>query len=274
MRDRAPSLAHQFGILILMKRKRIDFLLTVLLLALGALVSFYFNPPNPLLAFIYLGIPSFFLMYRGKKNYRKIFWGVLIFGVLMGSAFELIATINGAWSVPRVVFPGLMIGVFPIESVIGYLFMTLFIVVFYEHFLDDERNPRLSPSHSKALLLLLIITFCVFTIGYINPEALKFSWFYLKAGFAAILFPIIFAFYNPHIIRKFAPLVVFFFFVWLLIELVGVANQNWLFPSDGQFVGYATVFGLTFPFEEVFFWFMWYAAVIVAYYEYFVDDRK
>ena len=257
-----------------MNRKKIDLLITILLLAGGAVISFYLKPANPVLSILYLGIPSFFLMLREKKNYKKIGWGVLVFGILMSTTFDFVATINGAWAVDRIIFPKAVISTWPIESIIGYIFMTLFVIVFYEHFLDDERHPRLPKSHSKVFLLLLIILFTTFAIHFISPDSLKFSYFYLKAGFVAILFPIIFSFYNPHIIRKFAPLAFFFFFVWLVIEFVGVHNGNWLFPSQGQFVGYASLFGITFPFEEVFFWFMWYSAVIVAFYENFIDDRS
>lgn len=213
-------------------------------------------------------------MLRERKNYEKIGWGVMVFGILMSSVFDFVATINGAWAVNRVLFPKAVIGTWPIESVIGYIFMALFVIVFYEHFLDDERHPRLSRGHSRVFLFLLAVVFIVFSLYFINPDKMRFSYFYLKAGFAAIIFPVIFAFYNPQIIKKFAPLAFFFFFVWLVIEFVGVRNQNWLFPSHGQFVGPVNLFGIDFPFEEVFFWFMWYPAVIVAYYEYFIDDRQ
>jgi hypothetical protein len=152
--------------------------------------------------------------------------------------------------------------------------MALFVIVFYEHFLDDEKDKRLSKSHSKILLFLLIVIALVYTVFLIAPLKLEFSYFYLKAGFAAIAFPIIFAFYNPQIIKKFAPLAFFFFFVWVVAEFVGVSNGNWIFPASNQYAGSVTLFGITFPFEEVFFWFMWYPAVIVAYYEYFIDDRR
>jgi len=152
--------------------------------------------------------------------------------------------------------------------------MTLFVIVFYEHFLDDERHPRLSKSHSKALLFIVLVIFIVFILHVFNPSILNTSYFYLKAGLAAIIFPLIFAFFNPKIIRKFAPLAVFFFFVWLASECIGLHNGNWIFPATNQYVGSVTLLGVVFPFEEVFFWFMWYPAVIVAYYEYFIDDRR
>lgn len=255
------------------KSKKIDFLVVVLLLISAALAALYFNPDNITLGFLYLGIPSIYLLIRKKENYRKIGWGLLLFGVLFGTTFDFIGTVNKAWSVERIFFPQLMIGPWPIENIIGYLWMTLFILVFYEHFLDHPNHKKLPKRHAKLLMLCLVILGTVLAAFYTSPDLITFRYFYLISGFAAIVFPIIFAFRNPKIIEKFATLAFFFFFVWLALELVGVRNSNWLFPGT-DFLGHVSVAGVTFPFEEVFFWFMWYPAVIVAYYEYFVDDQK
>lgn len=257
-----------------MYNKRLDFFVILVLLFFGAFVSYYFNPNNIVLGFLYLGIPSFYLLWRKKENYKKIGWGLLIFGILFGSVFDFIGTVNNAWAVKRMIIPSWVIGSWPIENIFGYLWMTLFILVFYEHFLDDKNHPRLSKRHSKLFIVSLVVLFFVFVTYFLYPEALKFSHFYLLTGMAAVAFPILFAFYNPKIIQKFATLAFFFFFVWLALEVVGIRNQNWIFPSSGEYVGSVSLFGVLFPFEEVFFWFLWYPSVIVAYYEYFIDDKK
>jgi hypothetical protein len=257
-----------------MKNKRIDFLVVVILLILGASLAYFFNPGNFVFGFLYLGIPSFYLLWRKKENYKKIGWGLLIFGVLFGSIFDFIGSLNNAWSTERILMKPFVIGGWPIENVVAYLWMTLFILVFYEHFLDNKSHSRLSKKHSSLFIFSLLVLIFVFLAYSANYSALRFHHFYLYTGFAAILFPILFAFYNPKIIPKFATLAFFFFFVWLALEVVGVKNQNWFFPAAGDFVGTVTLFGAHFPFEEVFFWFMWYPAVIVAYYEYFIDDQK
>lgn len=168
----------------------------------------------------------------------------------------------------------MVIGTWPVENIVGYLWMTLFILVFYEHFLDDENHPRLSKKHARLFFSSLVVLAAVFGLYYTNPEIVKFAYFYLVAGVAAVAFPVAFAFQNPKIIGKFTSLAFFFFFVWLILEIIGTKNQNWLFPPTGNFVGFVSLFGLSFPFEEVFFWFLWYPAVIVSYYEYFIDDQQ
>lgn len=61
-----------------MKNKRKDFFIVLFLLAVGALLSFYLNPGNIILGFLYLGIPSFYLLWKKKKIIKK-FSGVYSF---------------------------------------------------------------------------------------------------------------------------------------------------------------------------------------------------
>jgi Na+/proline symporter len=134
--------------------------------------------------------------------------------------------------------PWKLFGFWPVENLFGYAFMTLFVVVFYEHFLDDERDPRLSRRHAKLFLFALVVVAAMIIAYALDPLALQFSHAYVYGGIAAILFPIMFGIYNPKIIPKFATLTAFFFLVWLLLEIVGVRLGNWAFPENG-FIGHA-----------------------------------
>ena len=230
-----------------MDSKRLDFLVVVLLLCLGGTIGFYFKLGNILLGFFYLGIPSFYLLYRKKENYKKIGWGLLIFGMLFGTIFDFIGTVNNAWSVPHPSFPQLSIGPWPIENIIGYLWMTLFILVFYEHFLDRPNHKRLPRRHAKLFIFCMMVLGLVLLAYVMRPESIAISHFYLVTGFAAIVFPVVFAFYNPKIIEKFATLAFFFFFVWLFLELIGIRNHDWMFPGT-EFVGSVSLFNVSFPF--------------------------
>jgi hypothetical protein len=46
----------------------------------------------------------------------------------------------------------------------------------------------------------------------------------------------------------------------------------WAYPGT-QYIGSVTLFGTTFPFEELFFWMLFYAPTLVAFYELFVSNR-
>jgi hypothetical protein len=255
------------------KDKFFDFWVVTGLLIFGALVGYYAEARNVPLGFLYLGIPSIYLFFRERKNYNKIFWGTLIFGVLFGAIFDFMMVINGAWDVPNLTIPWRLFGLWPVENIIGYSLMALFVLVFYEHFIDDEKSSRLSKKHSKIFMLCLVMWLVLITAYATSPTPLQISHVYLWGGLGSILFPIIFMFYNTNVIKKFAPLAMFFFFVWFLLEIVGMKLGGWIFPSS-EFIGLVNVFGVTFPAEEIIFWMLWYPATIVAYYEYFIDDGK
>ena len=70
--------------------KKIDFVVVCLMILVTAVVSLIFNFKPLMGAIIGLLLPSIYLMIREKKNYKKIFWAVLIFGVLMGFCFDFI----------------------------------------------------------------------------------------------------------------------------------------------------------------------------------------
>jgi hypothetical protein len=60
--------------------------------------------------------------------------------------------------------------------------------------------------------------------------------------------------------------------VYLSFELAALETNLWSFP--GHYIGTVSVFGLTFPFEELFFWVLSSSTAAAAYYEYFIDDGK
>lgn len=47
---------------------------------------------------------------------------------------------------------------------------------------------------------------------------------------------------------------------------------NWVYEGN-NYIGWISLFNTSFPFEELFFWMMFYAASIVSYYELFIDDH-
>jgi len=256
-----------------MPKKRVDFIVTVIILVVAATFCVIFKIKPLLGGFIYLLVPSLYLMARESKNYKKIFWGVLTIGLFMGLLFDFLETYGGGWSTIDLTIPWRILGVPPIDNIIGYMLMTLFTLVFYEHFLDDEKKKSISKSLPELVILsggamvLLLVTYIV------SPHSVLVSHYaYLKGGLLAVIFPILFMFRNPRLIPKIATMASFFFFVWLVAELVVVKNSGWIYP--GQYIGWVTLFDITFPIEELLFWMLFYAATIVAFYERFIDDDR
>jgi hypothetical protein len=253
--------------------KKFDLLIVLLLLGITAGISLIFNLKPAIGGVLYTLIPSLYLILRKKKNFWKIFWAVIVLGVIFGFVFDFIVTLNDGWIVPRLVFPFRLFGFYPVfDDILGFMLMTLFIVVFYEHFLDDEKNKRISRNLKWLLVASLAGLVFMFIIYFINPGLLKLPYIYLITGLAAIIFPLLFSLNRPRFLNKVLRVSAFFFAVWFIAELVALKTGGWIFP--GKYIGMVEVFGLRFPFEELFFWMLWYAATVVSYYECFIDDKK
>src|SRR3989344_1363424 len=143
---------------------------------------------NPALWMFIIALPiAAFLGFRKKKNWRKLIAGSLVFGVLFGVILEFIAHITLAWQVPNTIFPFRILGASTFEALIGYMPMTLLVLIFYEHFFDEDINHKISPhiwfAIIPAILAMLLITFIYLT----DPSRLIFSHPYLKMGVAAII---------------------------------------------------------------------------------------
>lgn len=196
-----------------MKRnKKIDLLIVFILLGITAGISLIFHL-KPLIVFLLcLLLPSLYLILRKKKNFLKTFWAVIIFGVIFGFGFDFVVTLNEGWIVTQLVFPFRLFGFYPlIDDILAFMLMTLFIVVFYEHFLDDEKNRRISKNLIWALVPSLVILVFIIVTYFINPEFLRIPYTYLLAGLAAIIMPLALSLSKPRFLIKFIKLSVFFF---------------------------------------------------------------
>jgi len=251
--------------------KKLDFLVFVLLVVIMALAWWYFGL-KPLYGFLlYTLIPSVYLSLRKKKNLLKISLAVFTLGTLFGFLFDTIQVINNAWVVD-LVLPWKILGIAPVDNILGYTLMTLLIVVFYEHFLDDENNKRLSKRFARFFLILSIVMIIFYILLANSPDLFKISYSYVTLALIAIITPILLILRRPKFITKMLVMSAVFFGVWFLNVIVVLKTGGWAY--FGEFVGWVTVFGVTFPFEELFFWMMWYAVTVVAFYELFIDDLR
>lgn len=260
-----------------MTEKEKDFWIVSFLLILGSTISLLLNLKNISHGFLFLGIPSMFLLYRNKKNINLISWGVLIFGLILGAFFDYFMVLNHAWEVNRLTFKLFVFFDFwAAETVIGYIWMTLFILVFYEHFFETDKHRHIKRSPLKLLIISFVILLIIFVTGNLNPDILKIKYAYFFTGLIVIIFPIIFLIRNPKMLKKFAPLSLYFFFVWFLLENVGMRLSGWEFNGSvgSEYVGLVSFFNITFPIEEILFWMIWYPVTIVSFYESFLDDGK
>lgn len=256
-----------------MKGRHLDFLVVTLSFVVLTSAAFIFNLKPLIASFIILVIPSAYLMLREPKPVAKILWPVFLFGGLLGFVFDLAETFNRAWVMERLVFPQKVLGVVPVDDILGFLFMVLFIVVFYRHFLDRESGNKLSANLGWGIgASLLAFAGSIGIFFAVEPDMLRIPYAYLAGGILAVAFPAFVVIRNPRLVPKLLRLAAFFFFVWFAAEVIALKTGGWSFP--GEYVAMVPFFGVSIPFEEVLFWMLLYAPAVAAYYEFFIDDLK
>lgn len=257
-----------------MMSKKHDLLILILLIFLGVmyatLTQSLFIGRATISGAVSLILPVIYLGLRKKKNWPKIFVSTLVFGGIFGFIFEFVMEYNRAYSVVSTLFPFKVFGVMPIDNVLGHMMMTCLTVTFYEHFIDREKHHSISKNLWHAVLpgvaavAIIIITF------FVKPDVLTMRYPYLYGGIAAISAPLYLAYKRPQFIRNMAETAAYFFFFYFIIELFAVNLKYWIYPGN-NYIGWVTFMNITFPFEELFFWMLFYAATLVSYYELFVD---
>jgi hypothetical protein len=259
-----------------MNAKKQDIIVLIVLLFVGILYAYLtknlFIGKALFAGGVFTLLPVAYLGYRKKKNWKKIIVSTLVFGALFGFGFEFMMEYNKAYAVISSAFPFKILGILPLDNVLGHMMMTCLTVTFYEHFIDREIHHHIS-RHLKYAVLPAAAVISMFIIFYfIHPNVLAMKYPYLYAGLAAILPPIYLAYRKPKFIKNMAETAIYFFFLYFVIEIIAVNFDYWIYPGN-NYVGWVTFLNITFPFEELFFWMMFYAATLVSYYELFVDTE-
>lgn len=260
-----------------LKKKRVDILVLIALLALASLCAYitagsFFGKPL-IVGCAFTIPPTIYLSLRKKKNWPKILISTFLFGGLFAFVLDFIAEYTHTWNTINLVFPYKILGIDPIDNILGYMLMTMFTVVFYEHFIDRQINHHISRNLVYAIFPGIFAAVVLVAIYLSSPSLLITRYPYLYMGIAAIIPVLVLCYKRPELIKKLALTAIYFFFFYFVFEIFAVAFNYWIYTGN-NYVGWVSFFGLTYPFEEFFFWMMFYAASLVSYYEIFVDDER
>lgn len=255
-----------------MVNKKVDVLVLILFLFFGISYSIFTKDlfiGRAVFAFAIFTLPQvIYLGIRENKPWKKIIFATLIFGAINGFFFEFIAEFNMSYSVISRIFPKIL-GVVPIDNILGHTMMTLLTLVFYEHFINRKKSTKISYRSKYAIFLSLFAIATVILLFIYNPNSLRFNYSYFYMGLAAIIPPVILSIKKPQLIKGMAVTAIYFFFLYLSLELLAVRYNWWIYK--GNYIGWVTLFNYSFPFEELFFWMLFYAVALVSYYKIFID---
>ena len=224
---------------------------------------------------IFLFIPCAYLTLLLPDFFRK---GAL-FSTILAIPFiiivDYVGQVNGQWFITQTAFPLRLLGIVALEDVLWAFLLSYFMLAFYEYFFDTHRDRSLWPSHLKYLILILTaISFVVAGISAFTPQLLHISYFYLRIGLIGIFVPMVGEFLRRPKLIYGAFLTGAYFFVFALVYELTALKLDWLIFPGKDFIGWVTIFGASFPFEEFFFWIILTAMSSIAYYEFFDDNER
>ncbi|MEK7099017.1 MAG: hypothetical protein AAB916_00695 [Patescibacteria group bacterium] len=220
-------------------------------------------------------LPSLYLIARRKKNIPEILFGTVFIGLLAFS-LDIFLFHNHAWEPFASSFSFRIFGV-PPEEMLWFFLHIFFILVFYEHFIDDGRIGKFRITRGAVSLAVfstmafVCVLFGIFTF----PAASRINYAYGIMG-ALSMIPILVYFLSNRkaFLRKLAPLLVFFFIFALVMEIRAVQYGLWSFTDMQNYIGTVTLFSALFPIEEIIFWMTLGPSVAIGYYELFADDGR
>ena len=213
-------------------------------------------------------LPVVYLALRKEKDWGKILCSIVIFGILFAVIFDFFEEYTAAWHTVSLVFPFKLFGIDPIDNIFAHIEMTLLTIVFYQHFIDDGQSPGISKRIFLAIALSLCGLIGLLLLYSYFPTLLQIKYSYAYMGTLASAFPILLVFRKPSLVKNMLSTSTYFFILYFCIEIVAVRNTFWMY--SGSYLGWIHVLGVSFPFEELFFWMMLYAICIVSYYEVFI----
>jgi hypothetical protein len=253
------------------RRKRFDLLMLCVLLFFAAWCSLYFRLGVVGSVVLYLVVPTLYLCFREKKNYLKILLACTML-TAFGTSLDVIGEHNLTWHIAlsSPVLTYLVWGVTPVGLLLWGFCVAFFTIVFYEHFLDDEKHPALSKNFLYALIPSGLLFFIVGFTALLNPHALDAPYAYLLL-FGAAELPLLWVLLRkPTLLYKMLWLGAFFFALNFIFELTALSLHQWSFP--GQYIGWVRIWGLSFPWEELVLWIALSSPTVIFYYETFFDD--
>ncbi len=256
------------------KNRAKDFWTLVLLGGVAVIASYLLQATFLTSAFLFLGLPCIYLLFKTKPKKKEAFAAVVVFGILYCFLMDYLAELNGAWAWKdsQLLFPHRILGVVSADAIIWTSLWVLLLVLFYEHMLEHDRRDVVSKKVWYVAGLGLVFIGIVLGLQLVAPAYLHITYSYFVLGLGTIP-PFIYLLYaRPFLLPKLLKAAVYFVPLYLIYEIVGRSLGQWDFP--GQYVGLIQIDSITFPLEEFIFWILLSNMIVLGGYELFIDDGK
>lgn len=226
---------------------------------------------------IILGLvfPSIYLSIRGREYVKKVFLFSVSVSILIMIVVEYISNLTGTWYVISSIIPYRLFGFVTIEAILWAFSTCYFILIFYEYFINRHRTKKIWNKKMYIITGMGLFVFIIFLIALFSvPKILNIPYFYLIFGIVVLLIPFLVQLFKySKITSRFFLEGIYFFYLSFIYEVVGLKLGWWSFPGS-HFIGWVTILEVSFPVEEIIFWFVLLALTTISYYEFFDDDEK
>lgn len=256
--------------------KKFDAVMIAVWPVVAALLSLYMEVGYLGSIVMFFGIPSLYLSMREPGFVKKasIFSASLAIPValLADGAFHATKT----YIIHSTVFDFRVFGLFPVESFFWGFLGAFFPVMVYEYFLHDHAEKKVLYPRMKYILgLSVLVTLSTFFIFGLLPQNFYLGYAYVIIGSVLVLLPVVIELYeHPQVLKKFSLVGAYFFVLAFLYELTALKLGLWEYYTEyTSFLGWVTVGGVKFPYEEVIFWFTLLSFAVISIYD-LVDDYE
>ncbi len=258
---------------VISKQKTQDIIWLFLINAFAIIASFVFEANFLTSTVLFLGVPSLYLLYREKIHFNKIFLASISFGIFFGFVFDFIAELNKAWDWRGGLLFGKVLGVVQIDVMVWFFLWIFHIFLFYEHFIDRKKlKSNLSARGLETFIVSVFSVILLITVYNFFPNLFYLSKAYLKLCLVILVPFLVICYKKPKLVWHTAPMVAYFFFVYLTHEITALRLGQWSFPGD--YIGWVNIVGVSFPLEELIFWIILSSLIGGVYYELSFDNSK
>ncbi|MDE2037811.1 MAG: hypothetical protein KGI69_01135 [Patescibacteria group bacterium] len=254
--------------------KTADTVVLVLLPLSAAAATIAYGADKFIATTLFFGLPIAYLTIRRPGIFRKSLIFAFFFSLPLSIFVDTLAVYDGAWYVPHSIAPFRLFGAATLEIYWFGLLWVLLAVLFYEHLSGQSISRPFSPAYRWLLALFALLVIIVPVLYLIDAALLAIPYFYLWMSLVFVMPMLVwFLVRYPAFLPRFISAGAYFSFLLLLFELTALHQGLWTFPGK-HFIGWIELFGYRFPLEEFVFWIIFATPSLLAYYEYFADDRK
>jgi len=214
------------------------------------LINLLFRLPFLFSLISFYGVPALYVSIKNRQHIQRAF--AVSFAVFpLFVVFDYMGLINKAWFNGSTLWDFRIIDIFTIEELLWALFLNYFIAIVYFSYINTIAviRPKVVPCFAIFSAFLMGFFFVIKDVGLIIIPH-----FYIIFGLIVIVPPILLNFYKKIIpIKRFLWIMLYFAFFHFLYEIAGVHLKWWEFQGV-DYLAQVSIFGATFPLEELIFW--------------------